>query len=80
MPNLTQHWQSNNRYYVINAHKDLLGDWVVVRTWGGLFNNRGNRKVSVTYSEADTVALVKQIANKRKHRGYSPTNTGVWLT
>lgn len=33
-------WESKRRYYTARLSQDLLGDWVIERAWGGLFNRK----------------------------------------
>lgn len=58
------------RYYVARLQKDLLGDWVVTKIWGGL-GSAGGRVVHILCeSEKDGVFLIEKISKVRSRRGY----------
>lgn len=66
----TRYWQTEARWYRVDAHQDLLGDWVVMRIWGGRFNKRGNKKIDIARNKAAAFTLIKKIEVVRKRRGY----------
>lgn len=65
-------WENpgTKRYYHVILSKDLFGQWMVCKTWGGI-NKAGGRIVLIackTYHEA--VKVVHSIFKVRKRRGY----------
>lgn len=65
-------WQHliKRRYYCVFLTRDLLGDWVITKSWGGLDNATG-RVVHVACSSLDEAnKLVEKIITVRKQRGY----------
>jgi hypothetical protein len=61
-------WESATRYFEIHVGKDLLGDLMFEKRWGGKFNRQGNNfKTKVTKQEAQ--AMIADIAEtRRKHK------------
>lgn len=59
----------SGRYYCLCIYKDLLGDWIVSRHWGGLQKN--NFKCSVIDSYGACIELMQQFIKRRLSRGYS---------
>ena len=69
-------WESKRRYYTARLSQDLLGDWVIERAWGGLFNQNGNttQEVAGSYREAVT-AMVRLNKERRARAGCSGRGT-----
>jgi hypothetical protein len=60
------------RYYQIFLSCDLLGDWVVTKSWGGLSTSAG-RITHVACSSLDEAKkLIAKIILMRTKRGYIP--------
>ncbi len=58
------------RYYQIYLSKDMLQDYVLTKSWGGIGENSG-RMVHVAYSSCtEAIAEVKKVTQVRKTRGY----------
>lgn len=66
----TIRWETNQRYYVARVSQDLLGDWVIESSWGGLHNNLGNRKQQIAASYRDAIDALVKIHAKRRSRKY----------
>ncbi len=63
------HWKSDSRYYKVLLHKDLFGNWVLSKEWGGL-NNHINGGKSEVINIKDLDNLIENINNIRKTRCY----------
>jgi predicted DNA-binding WGR domain protein len=61
----------DTRYYKIILQKDLFGDWLVIRKWGGLKNNRRGGKVLLFRCFGKAVQHYNEMTNKKKRRGYT---------
>lgn len=64
-------WQRGDRFYVAHLHRDLLGDWCLVRTWGVIGSAKGqrvSRRVFDTYSNA--FAALEETDRRRTEDGY----------
>lgn len=70
----TTHWQSisfqtETRYYQICLQQDLLGDWIVQRSWGGLHNRIHGSKQhaypSLELAEKQLALLIKERHRKK---------------
>lgn len=64
-------WQRDDRFYVAHLHRDLLGDWCLMRTWGVKGSGKGqriSRRVFATYSTA--FAALEAIDRRRTKDGY----------
>ncbi|WP_346014659.1 WGR domain-containing protein [Thiocystis violacea] len=59
-----------SRYYQVDFVQDLLGDWTLVLSWGGLGSRRGGMRILAVTSEAAGEDLVEAIAKRRRQRGY----------
>lgn len=60
------------RYYHVFLSRDLLGDWVVTKSWGGLNTSIGRVTHVACQSIDEAKKLVNQITHTRKNRGYIP--------
>ncbi len=65
-------WENpcRKRYYQIFLSRDLLGDWVVTKSWGGSGTSTGRVSNVACASLEDAEALIEKIANTRAKRGY----------
>ena len=63
-------WESPTRYYLAWLHRDLLGDWVLSRWWGGLANRRGGQRHEPVASPTDAEIRLQDIAKTRLRHGY----------
>lgn len=61
---------SEARVYTVVLDQDLLGDWVVIQSWGGKGNQRGGGKVTHVPSFEAGMAMLRAIAKQREKRGY----------
>ena len=63
-------WESPNRYYGAVLQTDLLGDWVLSTTWGGLRNRLGALKHTALPSKEAGVKEIEILHKLRLRRGY----------
>lgn len=63
-------WQSKQRYYAAVLHRDLLGDVIVDRAWGGIGNNLGSSDTVVVPSEQAGEEVLAEIHARRVSRKY----------
>lgn len=70
LPNVRWEHPDKKRYYKLMLSRDLLGDWVITRVWGGL--NQATGRVShipcPTYDDA--IKLMVEISRIRIKHGY----------
>jgi predicted DNA-binding WGR domain protein len=65
---------TKKRYYLLILLCDLLGDWVVTKSWGSIHNS-GGRTMHIAYrSFAEANTLVDKIIQARYQRGYILVN------
>jgi predicted DNA-binding WGR domain protein len=71
---IVQRWENkeSKRYYECRLQKDLLGDWVITRNWGGINTQLGQVKHQLVESYGEGVNKVFDVAEKRMKRRYSP--------
>jgi predicted DNA-binding WGR domain protein len=74
-PFLRHRFETDERFYCIESCYDLFGQLVVVRTWGGKFNQQGARKTVPVNSLAEANALIEQLSQERIKRGYRCVDT-----
>jgi predicted DNA-binding WGR domain protein len=69
-------WERNtdNRYYLALLYRDLLGDLVLTKVWGGIGKATGQQHNTHVNTVEDGLALIDQIIRKRKQRGYELVN------
>jgi len=62
--------QEKKRYYHVVCSKDLFGDWVLTKAWGGMDKSTGRvtKLFCTTYTEAKNSLL--KISKLRSARGY----------
>jgi hypothetical protein len=67
-----QRWENpiNQRYYRVIFSRDLLGDWVVTKIWGGSNRAGSGTKNIPCVSYEDGMKLISKIADTRLKRGY----------
>ena len=65
-------WENpeKRRYYQVSLQKDLLGDWVLSKAWGGIGQKFGRMVHMPCRSLQEAEAMVERIARIRKNRGY----------
>ena len=59
------------RYYLVVLDRDLLGDWTLIKIWGGIGSNRRRMHSTGVASYEAGVELVDEIARRRTQRGYA---------
>ena len=76
-PMLSFRWvhKEKHRYYRIIISKDLLGDWVVTRIWGGINQKSGRAMHFPCASLEDAERFLNKIKKTRKQRGYELCET-----
>ncbi len=64
-------WQRGDRFYIAHLHRDLLGDWCLVRTWGVTGSSKGQRMSRRVFdSYADAFAALEKTDRRRMADGY----------
>jgi hypothetical protein len=58
------------RYYQVYLDQDLLGDWTLIKVWGGIGSNRGRLHSTGVASYEAGIEQVDEIARRRSQRGY----------
>lgn len=69
---LESRWETVSRWYEVDLMRDLLGDWVVIRRWGGKGSNRHGQKTELVVDEIQGIKAVEVIGQMRVKRGYVP--------
>ncbi len=64
-------WQKGiSRYYKVFLYKDLLGDWILTKVWGGVNSRLGNYEHKLYPTMQAASSMINQIKVQRKKRGY----------
>lgn len=58
-------YRTDTRYYCVAVQRDLFNDPVIIRCWGGRFNNLGGMA-----SEPLVPGRLRQIDRERRAHGY----------
>ncbi|WP_175891668.1 hypothetical protein [Burkholderia cepacia] len=61
-------WETARRWYEVELVCDLLGDWVLIRRWGGKESGRHGKKLVVVASERDGLLRLERIHRVRARR------------
>jgi hypothetical protein len=60
------------RLYSIELSQDLLGDWMVTRSWKDKTDGRVGRKQTMVENQNVGLALLDTVARKQAKLGYTP--------
>ncbi len=60
------------RYYELVWEEDLLGDWTLVRVWGGIGSRRGRTAIEGFDTRAAVIARAQAITRRRLRHQYHP--------
>ena len=71
-----QRWEhvKAGRYYQALVQENLLGEWEILRLWGGIGSARGGRQCVPLPSQADALLALAATAKRRTQRGYQPVS------
>ena len=64
------------RFYSAWLERDLLGDWVLIRTWGSLDTRLGRGAQEVVPDYAAGVEALRRLDRRRRRRGYRRDHSG----
>jgi len=62
--------EQKRRYYRAWLAQDLLGDWVLVRTWGSLDSHLGGSAQELVPDCAAGQEALRRLDRRRRQRGY----------
>jgi len=62
--------QSDKRYYLALLYRDLLGDLVLTKVWGGIGKPTGQQQNVHVKTKAEGLSLIDQVLKRRTQRGY----------
>jgi len=65
---LRARWETSQRLYEAELVQDLLGDWVVVRRWGGKGSHRYGQKMGFVSNETEGRQAIERIHRVRLRR------------
>ncbi|MEZ4682107.1 MAG: hypothetical protein R2932_48665 [Caldilineaceae bacterium] len=63
-------WVTDRRYYVAEVKQDIFGAWVLERTWGSRFSQRGNHSTVLAQNYDHALVLMGEVAKRRIARKY----------
>ena len=61
-------WETLERWYEVEILYDLLGDWVVMRRWGGKGSERYGKITVLISNEAEGHQIIEKIDKVRRSR------------
>lgn len=80
MEQSTQHhaWVNPDkaRYFQVHLDRNLLGDWTLLKVWGGTGSHRGRMHSTGVASYEDGIEQVREIAKRRLQHGYRSVPAG----
>lgn len=65
-------WQTPSRWYSAAIVRDLLGDWTVVRRWGGRANRLHGQIIEVVDDYQTACRRLDELDLERQKRQYHP--------
>ncbi len=63
-------YESAQRYYLVRCARNLFGDLVLSRYWGGLGSRRGGERHTVMADSSELAQTLAEIARRRQQHGY----------
>lgn len=65
-------WENfeKRRYYRVIFTRDLFGDWVITKIWGGLNKSGGGSKHLACTNYEEGIKIIEKITQMRIKRGY----------
>lgn len=69
-------WEIETRWYEAYFVYDLLGQWTVVRTWGGKGSRRHGQMIDVVESPAAGFTRIETLNKQARDRRNGPAETG----
>ena len=63
-------FETNDKYYVVDCYDDMLGDLVVVCTYGSKYSRSAHRKIIKVESMAQAQGTIDRIVKGRYRHGY----------
>jgi hypothetical protein len=58
------------RYYETHLSRDLFGEWILVKVWGGCGSSRGRLASTGVASYGEGLDALREIGERRSARGY----------
>jgi hypothetical protein len=58
------------RYYQAHLFRDLFGDWILLKVWGGCGSRRGRLASTAVASYSEGLGALREIGERRRGRGY----------
>ncbi len=62
--------ENQRRYYVVAWGPTLFGGWAVMRAWGRMGSNWGQRRIEEFATEEEAIAEAEAQVERREKRGY----------
>jgi hypothetical protein len=69
---LHERWETKDRFYEIWIDKDLFGDWIITRHWGGLNTSRkaGGIQKTTHFTDAEVKKSYEAAVKRRIEHHY----------
>jgi hypothetical protein len=61
-------WETLERWYEVEVLYDLLGDWVVMRRWGGKGSDRHGKRTVLISDESEGQRIIEKVDKVRLSR------------
>ena len=66
--------QSDNRYYLAFLYRDLLGDLILTKVWGGVGKPAGQQLHIPVKTESEGLRMIDEVIKRRWKSGYHLVN------
>ena len=64
-------FETETKYYHAILCRDLFGNWVILRYWGGKSSRLGSSCTDFCESYAEAVKKLQELQKVRRYRGYT---------
>lgn len=68
----SERWETDRRYYQLLLAQDLLGDWLLTRSWGAKQSRRQGSRKDLICDQHSAMIKVRKLRTRRRAHGYRP--------
>ena len=70
-PEIHKSWETDKRFYNAHLVKNVLGEWIIDRQWGGKFNLHRNKLLEYCSNYNEGIIQMENISKIRRNHKYS---------
>jgi hypothetical protein len=69
-PEIHRYWETDSRYYSAHLVKDLFGEWILDKHWGGKYNRHRRWKAEYCSCYHDGLKKIEKLNKLRENHKY----------